>query len=111
MSNLRTLCFCLSHRSFSRNEPRISRITLIHLRDLRNPRLQSVRIFQMLTSFLIAGLLFAGQESSAMISGSIVPPPQQQILKPVQVILLPPRYADLWNTEVQKRLDVYWQQY
>jgi hypothetical protein len=65
----------------------------------------------MFTALFIAGLLLAGQQSSTMISGSIVAPPQQQILQPVQVILLPPRYADLWNTEVQKRLDVYWQQF
>jgi hypothetical protein len=65
----------------------------------------------MWTALLIAGLLLSGQQPSAIISGSVVAPPQQQILQPLQVILLPPRYLDLWNTEVQKRQDLYWQQF
>jgi len=55
----------------------------------------------MWTSLLIAGLLLSGQQPSAIISGSVVAPPQQQILQPLQVILLPPSYLDLWNTEVE----------
>jgi hypothetical protein len=61
---------------------------------------------------LMAALTLAGQHAeTAIIAGSIVAPPEQAIRQPVQVILLPPRYAHLWNSEVQKRLDVYWQQY
>ena len=46
-----------------------------------------------------------------ILTGEVVPPPQQVISQPVQVILLPTQYMDLWNSEVQKRLDRYWQQY
>jgi len=67
----------------------------------------------MLKAFLIAALLLAGQkpEDRGIITGSVVAPPQQKISQPVQVILLSPRYTDLWNSDVQKRLDVYWETY
>src|SRR5262249_40811958 len=66
----------------------------------------------MLTAFLLLGLL-AGQDAlqTGIITGTVVAPPQQEISGSVQVILLGPQYTDLWNAEVQKRLDLYWQQY
>src|SRR5438093_7970649 len=67
----------------------------------------------MLHTLLMAALLLAGQEpqQTGIITGAVVAPAQQEISGSVQVILLAPRYMDLWNTEVQKRLDLYWQQY
>lgn len=61
----------------------------------------------MINALLVAAFLFAGQESQqrGVVAGSVVPP------QPVQVILLRPDYVDLWASEVQKRLDLYWQQY
>ncbi len=50
-------------------------------------------------------------QQTTIITGTVVAPPQQQVSHPVQVILLSPHYLDLWNGEVQKRLDLYWQQY
>ena len=60
----------------------------------------------MLNALLVAALLL-GQEpqQTGVVAGSVVPP------QPVQVILLGPGYVDLWATEVQRRLDLYWQQY
>ena len=56
---------------------------------------------------LAAALLLVGQESQdrGVITGSVVPP------QPAQVILLRSDYVDLWSSEVQRRLDLYWQQY
>jgi hypothetical protein len=61
----------------------------------------------MLNALLIAVFLLAGQESreTGVVTGSVIPP------QTAQVILLGPEYGDLWATEVQKRLDQYWQQY
>jgi len=30
---------------------------------------------------------------------------------PAQVVLLPPEYLEMWNTDVQERLDNYWERY
>lgn len=67
----------------------------------------------MLKAFLMAAaLLLAGQkpEETGIIAG-VVAPQQQEISQPVQVILLSSRYTNLWNSDVQKRLDVYWETY
>jgi len=53
--------------------------------------------------FLVAGA--QEPQQTGTIVGSLASP------QPVQVILLSPQYVDLWSTEVQKRLDLYWQQY
>ena len=69
----------------------------------------------MLSPFLIAALLFLQQPQKAnelgMIAGTVDLPPQAKISQPVQVILLPPKYTELWNSDVQKQLDVYWERY
>src|SRR5215813_2733600 len=67
----------------------------------------------MLTALLLSALLASAEkpQQTGIITGSVVLPPQQEISEPVQVILLPPDYADLWVNEVQKRLDRYWQQF
>jgi hypothetical protein len=61
----------------------------------------------MLSILLAATLLLAGQESqeTGVVTGMVVPP------QPVQVVLLRSDYVDLWSSEVQRRLDLYWQQY
>src|SRR5262245_1910898 len=61
----------------------------------------------MLNALLVLAFLLVGQDpqQTGVVAGSVVPP------QSAQVILLGPDYADLWATEVQKRLDVYWQQY
>src|SRR6266568_634202 len=76
----------------------------------------------MLISFIIAAVFLAAQKpqpatepqktaETAIIAGRVAPPPEQKISGPVQVILLPPRYTNLWNSDVQKRLDNYWERY
>jgi len=76
----------------------------------------------MLKSFMIAALVLAAQKAqpvtepqktvqSGIIAGTVAPPADQKISDPVQVILLPPRYTNLWNSDVQKRLDSYWERY
>jgi hypothetical protein len=61
--------------------------------------------------FIAALLLGQNPQQTAIIAGAVVVPAQQEMSQPVQVILLSRRYLDLWNSEVQKRLDIYWQQY
>ena len=67
----------------------------------------------MLHALFIAAIMLAGQspKPTTIIAGWVVAPPQQQISRPLQVLLLPPSYLELWNMEVQKRLDQYWQQF
>jgi hypothetical protein len=67
----------------------------------------------MLNAFFIAAALFVAQkqQETAVITGAVVTASEQEISQPLQVILLSPRYLDLWNSEVQKRLDRYWQQF
>jgi hypothetical protein len=62
---------------------------------------------------LLAAFLFLGQkpEQMGIITGTVVVPAPEKISLPVQIILLSPRYSDLWNSDVQKRLDVYWERY
>ena len=80
------------------------------------------RIPGMLKSLLVAAVLLSPQKpqpapphpkppETGIIAGTVVLPEQQTAAGPVEVILLSPRYTDLWNTEVQKRLDVYWERY
>jgi hypothetical protein len=60
---------------------------------------------------LTAVLLFAEDpQQTGIVTGAVVVP-QQEISQPLQVILLSPDYTDLWTSEVQKRLDRYWQQF
>lgn len=50
-------------------------------------------------------------EETGIIAGTVVAPGQETLSPPVQVILLSPRYMNLWNSDLQKRLDVYWERY
>jgi hypothetical protein len=68
----------------------------------------------MLQPILIALLLWVPQQKAAqtgVIAGSVTVPVDHPLSQPVQVILLSTRYADLWDTDVQKRLDMYWERY
>lgn len=62
---------------------------------------------------VVAALLAVPQkpDQTGIITGTVVAPPLQKLSQPVQVILLSPRYTTLWNSDVQKRLDVYWERY
>src|SRR5262249_25285929 len=61
----------------------------------------------MFSLLLAAALLLTGEESqeTGVVTGLVVP------AQPAQVILLRSDYVDLWSSEVQRRLDLYWQQY
>ena len=67
----------------------------------------------MLKSLLVAAVLLAPQkpQTTGIIAGTVVLPEEQTAAGPVQVILLSARYTDLWNSEVQRRLDAYWERY
>ena len=67
----------------------------------------------MFKGLLVAALLFGAQkpQETGIVAGIVIPPASQQFSPPVQVILLPAQYRDLWNSELQKRLDVYWEHY
>jgi hypothetical protein len=66
----------------------------------------------MLAHLLITAVLLGAQNPAptGMIAGTVIAPPQD-VVYPVQVVLLSPRYLDLWSSEVQKRLDSFWQLY
>jgi len=67
----------------------------------------------MLKALVVAAALLVAQkpESTSLITGTVVLPPLQKPSRPVQVILLSSQYMNLWNSDVQKRLDVYWETY
>jgi hypothetical protein len=66
----------------------------------------------MLKVALVAAMLVLGpQPQTGIITGSVAVPSQQQLSGPVRVILLSAHYMNLWNSDVQKRLDVYWETY
>src|SRR5215510_6371426 len=67
----------------------------------------------MFKPFLLAGMLLLGQnpQPTGVIAGAVVAQQQRKVVQPVQVILLSSRYTNLWNSDVQKRLDVYWETY
>ena len=67
----------------------------------------------MLKSLLVAAVLLAPQkpQTTGIIAGTVVLPEEQTATGPVQVVLLSPRYTDLWDSELQKRLDAYWERY
>src|SRR5262245_19577775 len=77
-----------------------------------SPKYYNLAMFQ---SILIAAMLLFGQHPAAVqtgvIAGSVTVPADHPLSQPLQVILLSPRYADLWDTDVQKRLDMYWERY
>ena len=63
---------------------------------------------------LLAVLLTAQTPSATnhvgLIAGKLVVPTQRPISK-AQVILLSPDYTERWNTDVQQRLDNYWERF
>jgi hypothetical protein len=69
----------------------------------------------MWTAFL-AGLVLAAQTAAApnptgTIAGRVVSPQGTRLSRPAQILLLPPEYTETWNTDVQVRLDNYWEDY
>ena len=67
---------------------------------------------------LTAFLLFQQQKAPpakepqfGIIAGNVAAPDGVTINRPLQVILLTPEYSNLWNADVQKRLDAYWERY
>jgi hypothetical protein len=75
----------------------------------------------MLKSLLLALVIFTqGPKPEAqppkppetgIIAGIVVGDPEQKLVHPVRVILLSAHYANLWDTDVQQRLDVYWERF
>jgi hypothetical protein len=68
----------------------------------------------MLKSILMAAFFVFAQKAvpeTGIVAGSVTAPADHELSQPVQVILLSPRYTNLWDTDVQKRLDMYWERY
>src|SRR5437867_2979796 len=67
----------------------------------------------MLNALVLAAVLIFGQkpEGTGRIAGIVIASPQQKISQPIQVILLSPRYINLWDSAVQRRLDFYWERF
>jgi hypothetical protein len=70
----------------------------------------------MLKPLLFASLLFLLQKpdkpiETAILAGRVTLPSEALLSEPLQVVLFPAEYSELWETEVQKRLDGYWERY
>src|ERR1043165_8385895 len=72
----------------------------------------------MLKPFLLAALLLFGQKQDPVkepelgaIAGSVMAPDGASIKQPLQVVLMAPQYATLWNQKLQEQLDLYWERY
>jgi hypothetical protein len=64
--------------------------------------------------FVLVLSLFLGFVQTAKtgtIVGSVKPPERSRANQPVRVALLPPKYTELWNKQVQQRLDNYWERF
>jgi hypothetical protein len=48
---------------------------------------------------------------TGVIAGSVLLPADRPLSQPLQIVLLSPRYTNLWDSDVQKRLDMYWERY
>ena len=68
----------------------------------------------MFKPFLLALVLAAQAPSTAnrvgVVAGKVIPPGNRPVFG-VQIILLPPDYVERWNSEVQQRLDNYWEEF
>jgi hypothetical protein len=69
----------------------------------------------MLKPLLFTTLLILAQKEekppqTGIIAGAVAAP-EGGFSQPVQVILLSPKYEELWNSDVQKRLDGYWERF
>ena len=68
----------------------------------------------MLSSLILAAVFVIFQQPGAqtgIVAGKVTIPDDHPVTQPVRVILLSPRYTNLWDTDVQKRLDMYWERY
>ena len=68
----------------------------------------------MLKSGLFALILLLSQKLPEMgtIAGTVsAPAAERAASKPVQVVLLSAQFTNLWNSDLQKRLDSYWERY
>ena len=70
----------------------------------------------MLTSLFLAALLFSSQQAdvpkeSGVIVGKVIAPDESTLKQPVQVVLMSPQYATLFNQKLQEQLDLYWERY
>jgi hypothetical protein len=61
--------------------------------------------------FLILAQKEEARPATGIISGIVVAPAQTSLPQPLLIVLLPPKYADLWNSDVQRRLDGYWERF
>src|SRR3954463_9726690 len=62
----------------------------------------------MLLPFLLSAVLAL---PTGTIKGSIAPPNNVRITKPIQVVVFSGDYVNLYLAELQKRIDNYWEQY
>src|SRR3954469_5940880 len=70
----------------------------------------------MLSALLLAALLIQAPQAPqkpelGIIAGGVVAPDDTTIKQPLQIVLLPPAYATLWNQKLQEQLDLYWERY
>src|SRR5262245_58718715 len=65
---------------------------------------------------LLLGLVLAAQAPPAanqtgVIAGKVTAPAGSVLAGRAEVVLLPPEYVEVWNTELVERLDNYWENY
>ena len=70
----------------------------------------------MLKPLLFAALFILTQKptkpvETGIIAGRVAAPAETTISQPLQIVLLPPQYSGIWESDVQQRLDGYWERY
>jgi len=64
-------------------------------------------VFAAVAALVFGGLLQA--VPSGTIIGEVKAPEKGSLSQPVRIVLLPPKYTELWNRQVQTRIDNYWE--
>jgi hypothetical protein len=54
-------------------------------------------------------VLFLQAAPTGTVTGIVKPPEGARTVQAARVVLLPPKYTEVWNKQVQQRLDNYWE--
>jgi hypothetical protein len=72
----------------------------------------------MVKPLLMASVLLLPQQPApprqpqlGIIAGNVIAPEKTTLKAPIQIFLMPPPYAALWNQKLQEQLDLYWERY
>jgi hypothetical protein len=72
----------------------------------KEPLLYHCRVFNAAVAILVLSLLQAAQTGTVI---GVVKAPARDLPASARAVLLPPKYTEIWNRQVQTRLDNYWE--